>query len=288
MIEASVILGVRNGASTISDQLAALAAQDFAHPWELVVVDNGSTDGTVEVVRRWSSRFPELRVVTASERAGLAYARNVGAAASNGRILAFCDADDIADGRWLSALSAGARVADIVGGCLEIELLNAELARRWRAISDEDLRRPTALNYLHFAVGANCAVRREAFEGIGGCDEAFTICGDDVDLSWRIQRQGGALAYREDAIMHYRLRSDLGGLMRQQYLYGQVEGLLRRKFDGAVPPVRWRDRWPVYRALLVHAWHPLANRRRRGGWLVCASNCVGRISGALRYGVVNY
>src|SRR5205807_133393 len=129
------------------------------------------------------------------ERVGLAYARNVGARAAAGQLLAFCDADDVADRRWLSELAAGAEEADIVGGRLEVELLNSELVRTWRGLPEDDLRRPVVLDYLPYAVGANFAVGREAFESVGGCDEAFEFCGDDVDLSWRIQRRSGKLAF---------------------------------------------------------------------------------------------
>lgn len=288
MIDASVILCVRNGGRTIAAQLEALGAQECPHEWELVVVDNGSTDDTVEIVERRRHRIPRLRVVPALERAGLAYARNVGAAAAAGEVLAFCDADDVADPGWLAGLIAGAREADLVGGRLELELLNDPLTRHWRAMSEDDMRCPSALGYLHYAIGANFAARRSVYEAVGGCDEAFMTCGDDVDLSWRVQRQGGSLGFRQDAVMQYRLRPDLRGFVRQRYLYGRIEGLLRRKFGDAIPPVRWADRWPSYRSLLIRVWHLAADRRRRGVWLGVAGYCVGRLSGAVRYRVVQY
>lgn len=288
MIDASVILCVRNGASTIAAQLAALAAQECRRGWELVVVDNGSSDETPQIVRGWHGRVPGLRLVQAREQQGLAYARNVGAAVAAGQVLAFCDADDVADPGWLEALLAGAGTADIVGGRLELELLNNDRARYWRWISEQELWRSKALGYLHYAVGANFAVRRDAFEAAGGCDETFVSCSDDVDLSWRVQRMGGALTFREDAVMHYRLRADLGGLLRQQYLYGRTEALLRRKFGAQMPPPRWSEQWPIYRHLLTRSWHLLADPYRRGSWLSRAAYCAGRIAGAVKYRVVHY
>jgi glycosyltransferase involved in cell wall biosynthesis len=288
VIDASVILCVRNGARTIAAQLEALAAQECPYEWELVVVDNGSTDETAEIVERWRGRIPALRVVPALERAGLAYARNVGAAAAAGEVLAFCDADDVADPGWLAGLIAGARQADLVGGRLELELLNDPMTRHWRAMSEDDLGRPSALGYLHYAIGANFAVRRSVYEEVGGADEAFVACGDDVDLSWRIQRHGGSLVFRSDAVMHYRLRPDLRGFVRQRYLYGEVEGLLRRRFAEAIPPVRWADRGPGYGSLLIRVWHLVADEGRRGVWLGVAGYCAGRIRGAFRYRVLQY
>lgn len=288
MLDASVVLCVRNGASTLPGQLAALANQRCPRPWELVVVDNGSTDDTVDVVESWRQRLPVLTVVTANERAGLGYARNIGAAVAQSQLLAFCDADDVADPGWLAALLEGAGSAQLVGGRLELELLNGEVARYWRGMSEDDLRRPRALGYLPYAVGANQAVRREAFEAVGGYDETFSSCCDDIDFSWRLQREGAALTFRCDAVMHYRLRGDLGGLARQRYRYGQAEALLRRKFGDAVAPLSWRERCPTYRYLITRCWHLLSDDRRRGGWVSSASYCAGRISGAARYRVVHY
>lgn len=288
MIDASIIVCVRNGEATIAAQLAALAAQECSHPWELVVVDNGSTDATAGIVRDWSDRLPMLRLIGADERTGLAYARNVGTAAASGGILAFCDADDVADRGWLAALVTGAQEADIVGGELELTQLNTERARHWRTMLAGDMSRPHALGYLPYAPGANFAIRRRAFDAVGGCDEAFTICSDDIDLSWRVQRHGGTLAFCDEAIMHYRLRDDLPGLVRQMHAYGLAEALLRRKFGDAVPPSQWAQRWPTYRFLMTHSWHLLADSRRRGGWLAHASYSAGRIHGAIRHRVAHY
>src|SRR5947209_1654663 len=157
-MDASVILCVRNGAQTIAAQLEALTRQMCPCEWELLIVDNGSTDNTIEIVDQWRERIPALRVVPALERAGLAYARNVGAAAARGDVLAFCDADDVADSGWLAGLIAGARQADLVGGSLELEQLNDPMTRHWRAMTEDDMRQPSALDYLHYAMGANFAV----------------------------------------------------------------------------------------------------------------------------------
>ena len=288
MIDASVILCVRNGASTIEAQLAALSAQSCPADWELVVVDNDSTDRTAAIAEQWVGRVPRLRVVSAPERHSLAYARNVGAADANGRVLAFCDADDVADRSWLEALLTGASEADIVGGRLELELLNSARVREWRGFSEEGLLRPRALGYLPYAVGANFAVRHETFDAVGGCDEAFVACSDDVDLSWRIQHSGGSIAFREDAVMHYRLRDHLREVVRQQHTYGRADALLRRKFRDRVPPARLREQWPTYRVVLTPSWRVLTDPGHRGEWLSKAAFCSGRLVGAAKYRVVHF
>lgn len=288
MIDASVILCVRNGANTIEAQLAALSAQSCAAEWELIVVDNDSTDRTAAILDQWKAQVARLRVVSALERHSLPYARNVGAAVAQGRVLAFCDADDVADPGWLEGLLTGAGEADIVGGRLELELLNSARVRDWRGFSEEELWQPRALGYLPYAVGANFAVRHATYDAVGGCDEAFVACSDDIDLSWRIQHSGGSITFRKDAVMHYRLRDHLREVVRQQYAYGRTDALLRRKFRERVPPARLREQWPTYREVLTPSWRLLTNPGYRGAWLSKTAFCSGRLVGAARYRVVHF
>jgi glycosyltransferase involved in cell wall biosynthesis len=107
-VDVSVVIPVRNAADHLEEQLAALASQTYEGSWEVVVADNGSTDASLEVVRSWALRVPHLEIVDASDRAGPSHARNVGAAAARGRVLAFVDADDVAAPTWLAELVAAA------------------------------------------------------------------------------------------------------------------------------------------------------------------------------------
>ena len=128
----TVIVPVRNGARTLPEQFEALAAQRYDGAWELIVADNGSTDTTLAVCASWTDRLPRLRVVDASERAGSSHARNVGASAANGELLAFCDADDVVDESWLQAIVESARDHDLVGGVQDEARLNDDTIRETR------------------------------------------------------------------------------------------------------------------------------------------------------------
>ena len=77
-VAASVIIPVYNGAATLGEQLAALAPQTTDRPFEVLVCDNNSTDGTRTVVDEWVGRVPGLRVVDAFARQGPSHARNRG------------------------------------------------------------------------------------------------------------------------------------------------------------------------------------------------------------------
>ena len=98
----SVIIPVLNGAATIGAQLDALAAQT-AMDFELIIADNGSNDGTYDVVARSADRFERVEFVYAADVAGAAAARNIGASAAAGEILLFCDADDLVGPEWVAA-----------------------------------------------------------------------------------------------------------------------------------------------------------------------------------------
>src|SRR5436190_10421104 len=120
----SVVIPVRNAARLLADQLYALAAQDYDGHWEVVVADNGSSDGSAAVARRLARRLPSLRVVDASGRRGVGPARNAGAAAAGGDLLAFCDADNVADRGWLGEIVRAATSADLVVGATIVDRVN--------------------------------------------------------------------------------------------------------------------------------------------------------------------
>ncbi len=93
-VRISVILPFLDAVDTLPDQLEALANQSYEGAWELVLSDNGSSDGSTELARSWEGRL-NLTVVDASTRRGsIGFSRNVAAARAHGEVLAFCDADD--------------------------------------------------------------------------------------------------------------------------------------------------------------------------------------------------
>jgi len=92
----SVVVPVRQGARTLGEQLEALSRQTYSGEWELIICDNGSTDGTRGRALAWQGALP-LRIVDASAKKGVAHARNVGIEATRGAYVLICDADDVVD-----------------------------------------------------------------------------------------------------------------------------------------------------------------------------------------------
>ena len=103
--ELSVILPVYNGAAHIGDQLDALLAQSWSKPWELVVVDNDSTDLTPAIVEQYVAKHPDrIRVTSAPEQHNLSYVRNVGVRTARADAVAFCDDDDLVGATWVASM----------------------------------------------------------------------------------------------------------------------------------------------------------------------------------------
>ncbi|GGI05312.1 glycosyltransferase [Egicoccus halophilus] len=277
----SVVIPARNAEATIGLQLDALQRQELHHGFELaeiLVADNGSTDGTAAVVRTFSIGDPRVRLVDASKRTGINFARNTGVEIARGDLILHCDADDVADVRWVLSMARELESADLVGGALSVEQLNTSMQREWQGGERKSL--PVSASFLPYAVGASLGFRREVYESIGGWDETFAAGGDEIDFCWRAQLAGFRIAFAEDAIMHYRLPGTLGELRRKAYRKAKAGPRLYRKYrqDGAARrPLR-----EVIRAIAWLVWFlpRLPNRRTRGVWVRSLSSLCGRAAGS--------
>jgi glycosyltransferase involved in cell wall biosynthesis len=277
-----VIVPVRNGATTIGEQLDALAAQTYEGAWEVVVADNGSTDGTPALARSWRERVPGLRVVDVSARPGPAYARNAAARLAEGDFLAFCDADDVVEPRWLDALVEAAGEYDAVTGVLDASALNDPDVQAWRPAR---ARRLPHAGFLPFAPSCNLGVWADVFERTGGFDLEYPQS-EDVEWSWRMQLASYRLGFAPDAVVHYRYRTALRGVVRQGYALGIASVRLYRDFAR-----HGYRRPPITRGLRIWGWLVLrlpylARRRTRGTWLRRAAEAAGRVAGSARYRIV--
>jgi glycosyltransferase involved in cell wall biosynthesis len=272
----SVVLCVHNGEEHIEAQLESLARQDFDGEWELVIVDDRSTDSTVDVVARFEARLP-VRVVSVVEGSGLSNARNVGIAAALGDFVMFCDADDVADPRWLSELARGASDATVVGGHLEEQLLNPESIGAWRyPLTAQGL--PGALGRWITPVGASMGFAAELLRQLGPFDMSLRT-GEEVDMAIRAQLAGHVPVYVPTSVMHYRHRADVHALARQAWAYGRgnAELYIRYRDCGAEP----RGVTDLVRAggLVVRGIpKALLNEDRRGAWLRHAAYAGGQLA----------
>jgi glycosyltransferase involved in cell wall biosynthesis len=275
----SVVMPVLDGEAHVGDQLAALAAQTYAGDWELVVVDNGSRDRTLDIVRRWAPQLPSVTVVTCPR--GLNRARNAGGVAARGDLLAFCDSDDVASAGWLDAMVRAAETADLVGGRWDRIRLNAPAIRAWRppGVMTGLVR---GHDFMPYAAGGNLAVWTHIAREIGW-DERFVYGSSDHPFAWNAQLAGYTIAYAHDGVIHQRDRATMRGLARQFYRYGKSEPLLYRTFrDLGMPPPDNRaalKRWAMLARTVSDLWR---SRDARGTWIRRAVFRLGHIEGSLR------
>ena len=208
----SVIVPTRNRAAELERQLAALEQQRFDGAWEVIVVDNGSSDDTVSVAQRWADRLP-LRVVDGSDRVGASAARNRGAAMASGQTLLFVDDDDVVEEGWLSSMADGD--GDLLAGAVRSP--------------GRQIQTPDTYFFLPYALGCNMGVGRDTFENIGGFDERLAT-GEDVDFSWRAQLSGWKFAQVPDACVTISPRTTNSGRFRQYAAYANGEAVLYRRY----------------------------------------------------------
>jgi glycosyltransferase involved in cell wall biosynthesis len=268
----SVVIPSRDTAATLGEQLDALAAQTYRGEWEVVVADNGSTDGSDALALRWCDRLP-LRVIRVATP-GIVHVRNAGLAQARGDLLAFCDGDDVASPGWLAALVQAAEDADLVAGRLDDTTLNPPdvVAGRGALPADGPL---VPLGFLPLAPGANFAVRRAVAEALGGWDASYVGGSEDVDFSWRAQLAGYRFAYAPDAVMAYRYRPEPRALYRQFYRYGVTEARLQRVFADHLPKHSVRNLLGTWKALLRLGVSEVATRRE---WAYHLGHLRGSIS----------
>lgn len=235
-VKFSVVMPVRNGADTVARQLQALAGQTLRQGWELIVVDNGSTDATVSVVESNAHRLPHLRVISAHGRAGINYARNCGVRAAAGEYIVLCDCDDRVDSRWLAEIDRAVDCGAVLfGGGLRI---STKLGRPVGFESSKATLYGGGLGFLLWPTGANCGFRRDVFDRLGGFDESYRGGGDETDFFWRAQLAGIPLIAVPDAEIEYFQRDSVQEVFQQSRGYGQADVRLFRNFARAGMPRR--------------------------------------------------
>jgi glycosyltransferase involved in cell wall biosynthesis len=280
----SVVLPVRNAAAVIGQQLAALSRQRWDGSWEVVVSDNGSTDGTRDVVEQYRERLPHLRVVDSSDRRGPGHARNVGAAAACGTSLLFCDADDEVGDGWLAAMATALSTHHFVAATLDRAKLNPDWVQPARPRSGL---LDTSPPFLPYAFTAALGVKRALHLAVGGFDEEFAVSCEDRDYCYRIQLAGTPLHLAPGAVVHYRLRCTFADIYRnaRDYAAGNVLLFVRYRAQGLrrPSPLRSLGSW-----LALVPRLPFAFRRRQelAQWCVRLGWLVGRARGSLTHRVL--
>ncbi len=254
----SAIVCSYNGARTIRDTLEWLGKLEYPS-YEVIVVNDGSTDATPDIARRFG-----VRVINTPNR-GLSRARNAGLAAAAGEIVAYIDDDAFPDPHWFTYLATAFMTSDHAGiggpnippagdGSLAACVANAPGGPIHVLLSDD---------VAEHIPGCNMAFRKDRLQAIGGFDPQFRRAGDDVDVCWRLQAKGWTLGFSAPAMVWHHRRNSIRAYLRQQIGYGDAEAMLERKWPekyNAAGHVSWSGRLYgkgltralVYRARIYH------------------------------------
>lgn len=238
----SVVICTHERPFMLATCLESVMALDYPN-YDVVVVDNAPrTNGTEQVVAQFANRTPTVRYVVEPNQ-GQCWARNCGARAAEGEIIAYTDDDVLVDPHWLIGIVRGFAAADNVGGVngltIPAELdtveqlwfeqsggFNKGYERRIFNMSDHKPKRPFyPLSAGIFGTGANLAIKKSALEKVGYFDPALgagtiTTCGDDLAMYVQLLFAGYTLVYEPTAFLQHIHRREYAALQKQIYNYG--------------------------------------------------------------------
>jgi GT2 family glycosyltransferase len=228
--DTSIVIVTWNGRQYLEHCLTAAQAQHGTDA-EIVLVDNGSSDGTQAFVRE---RFPAVRLIELGTNHGFAGGCNAGAREARGDYIAFLNNDTVADPGWLHALRRGVDAAS--RGLLVTSRIvymhdpsvvdsAGDGAFRWggayKRLHGERAEQASTPLEVFGVCGAACLMPKVVFEELGGFDEDFFASHEDVDLSYRARLRGYRCRYVPDAIVRHHGSATLGTISRIAVFHGQ-------------------------------------------------------------------
>src|SRR5215469_15482928 len=222
----SIIIPTFNGAARIGRCLEALLPQTAAINAEILVVDDGSTDGTGDVV----SRYPGVRLISQAN-AGPAAARNRGALEAQGTIILFTDDDCVAATDWLASMIRPFEDSDVVGVKGAYRTRQKALVARFVQADYEDRYRLMAtLPEIDFIDTYAAAFRRDRFLEMNGYDTSFPVaCAEDIELSYRMSERGWKMKFVPAALVYHTHPDTFWTYMKKKYKFAFWRMLALRK-----------------------------------------------------------
>jgi hypothetical protein len=272
-----------NGRRHLEACLDGLAEQrDPGVPWEVVVLDNGSTDGTTSWLPSRAHPFA-LRLIESPVNLGFAAGNNRVFAETESELVALLNNDTVPRADWLAALvdalaSAPADVAAVSGLMLDWEGTRLDAARgvmtfdghgfqlgAGRRLAEVDV--PAAGAELPFPCAGNAIVRREAFVDAGGFDGDYFAYYEDIDLGWRLWARGGRVTFTPAAVVRHRsgATGQALGVFNRGFLFERNAFLTAYKnYEGGL----WERIMPAVQLTLLARTQALLVRNNPGGELL--------------------
>jgi len=197
----SIIMPCYNAAETLMDTLDSLRSQSFSD-WEMLCIDDGSTDATTRLLTDAAARDPRIRLLDNPER-GPSAARNVAITEANGDLLAFCDADDLWMTDKLNRMNAAFADGTVAAVYARIAFFDGARTRSQSTVRAGDLTVPALLGENPVCTMSNLVVRRDVFAATGGFNTKLV---HNEDLEWlvRLIAQGYRLSGIDECLVRYR------------------------------------------------------------------------------------
>jgi len=217
MIKASVIVITYNGRAHLEACFRSLEKQS-AEAFETILIDNGSTDGSADFVRR---NFPWVRLIESKTNLGFAGGNNLAAKDASGDMLVFLNDDTEVEPDWLEKLLApfesDPRVAIV--GCKMIDFFDRNVEVRvvcdlfGSAINDGVPRTPTSDGFedVFYVPGFALAIRKAVFRQVGGFDDSYFMFAEDIDLDWRVLLAGHRMVAVRNAVVYHKFGGSVPG-----------------------------------------------------------------------------
>lgn len=223
----SIIVPVYNRAAEIGECIESLLKLNYPKSrLEIIVIDDASSDGTADVVRGY-----DVELIVQSRNLGQSAARNSAVRASRGEIVAFIDSDCVADPDWLRELvpyflQPGTA---LVGGFVASHFKRSKLDRYEDARSALNMGNKKVICNTYesdfYVPTCNMLVRKDAYLSVGGLDEAWRV-GEDVDLCWKLKKQGSHLLYVPKGKVRHKHRNLFFKSFKRRFDYGTSEPAL--------------------------------------------------------------
>jgi glycosyltransferase involved in cell wall biosynthesis len=218
-LKVSVVIPVFNAAATIGLAIEAVLRQDYSGKIDLIIVDDGSTDQTPEILKRWGND-PRVTIVT-QPNAGPAAARNKGAARAWGEVILFTDSDCVPHVDWIAKMLSPFVDPGIAAVAGSYGIANPQV-RLARCVHQEILFRHRRMPFYPRVFGSyNVAIRKKVWEEVGGFDEGFLhASGEDNDLSYQVLAKGWRIYFEKSALVDHFHPVRLRRYLYEQYRHG--------------------------------------------------------------------
>ncbi len=199
-MDASVIIPAYNSEKTIKECIKSLKSQSYRGKYEIIVVDDGSSDRTKELAKK------EGAVVISQNKAGPAKARNNGAKKAKGKVLIFIDSDCVAENNWLEEMLLPFKSPDVVAVQGAYKTRQESLVAKFVQYEiEERYEKLLKSKNIDWVGSYSAAYRKEVFFSVGGFDESFPLAsGEDPELSFKVSKSKGKIVFNPKAVVYHR------------------------------------------------------------------------------------